>query len=875
MLDNYKTYRYRKKKYAIIISVVCTIAVYFFMQSQFLQNFERKTYDYRLRLRGNRDISNKVVIVFVCNETINFLGYPLPRDSYASLIKCLKEFGAASVGFDIDFSRPNYDQYDQFLVDETEKAGFVFNPVYFYLSREEYQNTKLESSDEIIPPEKNRFLFYGQKTGLYQAVNVLMPFDGMRNACKSLGHVNVNPDMDGITRKLPLLIEYNGWIYSSLSFALACDYLGAKTDNITINYGKNISITIPGDKPFQIPINQHGEIYINYNDDLKRFKNYSVLQVLQAYKEYYKTGNPSFLTEIDLRDFKDKIVLIGLTALGTHDVHSTPFINKDALIGVHANVLDSILAHQFIYDAPEWISIFLSLLLSLLAGFTLPRFSFRRSILYITGSYFLISGIIIGSFLALGMVIAFFQPTLNLTATILIISMYLIKYEELEKVYLEREKMNITRKLWDKENQLHAIYDQLLEKEKALQLSREEVQKTLSESSQLKTEYDGQLKYLEMERQRLITQQSEISQNKELLESQLLELTIGNEEPEKKKKPSLTRDQLKGEYSFIKGQSVRLVEVLDVIDKAAPTMANIMITGPTGSGKELMAKAIHQNSTRVNGHFIAVNCAAIPRDLIEGELFGFEKGAFTGALNRHIGKFEQANSGTIFLDEIGDMSLDTQSKVLRAIQEKIITRIGGKEDIRIDARLITATHKNLKEEIEKKSFRADLFFRLNVIPLYLPSLSERKEDIPLLIEYFVDKYKTQMKLEGKIKINTQSIQALMSYNWPGNIRELENVIERLLTLKAPESEIELDDLPPEITGKSPHFELADSLYSYQTLKEAVDEFEKRYIIHKLNQFNWNKSKTAEIIQLGRRNLHKKITKFAIEESKNRIEEIEF
>jgi len=313
---------------------------------------------------------------------------------------------------------------------------------------------------------------------------------------------------------------------------------------------------------------------------------------------------------------------------------------------------------------------------------------------------------------------------------------------------------------------------------------------------------------------------------------------------------------------------------LDVIDKAAPTMANIMITGPTGSGKELMAKAIHHNSPRVNGPFIAVNCAAIPRDLIEGELFGFEKGAFTGAMNRHIGKFEQANNGTIFLDEIGDMSL-TQSKVLRAIQEKVITRIGGKEDIKIDARLITATHKNLKEEIEKKNFRADLFFRLNVIPLYLPSLSERKEDIPLLLEYFVDKFKTEMKLEGKIKINTQAIQALIAYKWPGNIRELENVIERLLTLKGTESEIEPDDLPPEITGKSPHFELADSLYAYQTLKEAVDEFEKRYIIHKLNQFNWNKSKTAEVIQLGRRNLHKKITKYNIDESKSRIEEIEF
>ncbi len=880
-MDNFSIYRQKKRRYALLISLGITITIYILMQSTIFQNFENKTFDYRMRLRGTRDISDKIVIVFICNETLAEFGFPLPRGFYAAMLHCLKEFGAATIGFDVlYFDQGNFNEDDRLLVEETQKAGSVIAPIYFYLSREEYLKSKLAPSDGIIPADKSKLLFYGQRTGLYQAVNVMLPFENLRNACKSLGHVNVNADQDGITRHVPLLIEYNGWVYSALSFALTCDYLGIQTENVSIDYGNKITINIPGEKSFFIPINERGEIYINYNGpDLNKFPNYSFLQVLQAYNKYRETNNPAFLPEIDLRTFKDKIVLIGFTALGTTDVHSTPFVNKDALIGVHANVIDSILMRKFIWDAPLWLNILIALGLALMAGFSLPRFTFRRSLIFIIGAYILIIAIIIGCFLLFGMVLAMFFPSMTLITTTLVISMFLIRYEEIEKLYLEKDKSNVTRKLWEKERQLHSIYDQLMKKEGLLLQAKDEIQKEKDESSLLKVGYEEMIRKLESDRERLLHQQVELNTNKEQLEYQLKELEITEDTYQEKKKPPLTtRDELKGDYSFIKGNSEKLIFVLEMIDKAAPTMANVMITGPTGSGKELMARAVHINSPRANGAFVAVNCAAIPRDLIEGELFGFEKGAFTGAVNRHIGKFEQATKGTIFLDEIGDMSLDTQSKVLRAIQEKVITRIGGKEDIKIDVRIITATHKNLKEEIEKKTFRADLFFRLNVIPLILPSLAERKEDIPLMIEHFVEKIKTGMKISAKIKIDAQAMQALIAYHWPGNIRELENMVERLMTLKRSEGEIAYDDLPPEITGKSPHFELEladDSLFSYQTLKDAVEEFEKRFIIHKLNQFNWNKSKTAELIQLGRRNLHKKISKYNIEEDKDRIEEIEF
>lgn len=233
--------------------------------------------------------------------------------------------------------------------------------------------------------------------------------------------------------------------------------------------------------------------------------------------------------------------------------------------------------------------------------------------------------------------------------------------------------------------------------------------------------------------------------------------------------------------SEIIGESKAIHEILEMIDKVAPTDARVLITGSNGSGKELVAKQLHEKSNRNKGNFIEVNCAAIPSELIESELFGHEKGAFTSAVKQRIGKFEAAENGTLFLDEIGDMSLSAQAKVLRALQENRITRVGGEKDIKVNVRILAATNKDLRKEIEKGNFREDLYHRLSVILIHVPSLNDRKEDIPLLVEHFAKMICEEQGIPIK-SFDNKSIKALQDINWTGNIRELRNVVERLIIL---------------------------------------------------------------------------------------------
>lgn len=248
--------------------------------------------------------------------------------------------------------------------------------------------------------------------------------------------------------------------------------------------------------------------------------------------------------------------------------------------------------------------------------------------------------------------------------------------------------------------------------------------------------------------------------------------------------------KVKGNWDII-GSSEAIGKVRSIIDKVAPSEARVLITGSNGTGKELVARHLHMNSPRNNGPFIEVNCAAISSELIESELFGHEKGSFTSAIKQHKGKFEQAGGGTIFLDEIGDMSLAAQAKVLRVLQERKLTRVGSDKDIEVDVRVVAATNKDLMHEIAAGNFREDLYHRLSVIVVHVPTLAQRREDIPLLVEYFLDLLSSEMGM-GKRKIEADAVQALCEMSWTGNIRELRNVVERLLILGA--MPITLDDV---------------------------------------------------------------------------------
>jgi two-component system nitrogen regulation response regulator NtrX len=315
---------------------------------------------------------------------------------------------------------------------------------------------------------------------------------------------------------------------------------------------------------------------------------------------------------------------------------------------------------------------------------------------------------------------------------------------------------------------------------------------------------------------------------------------------------ALLKKKAEKDDEFI-GTSPAIIRLKEEIDRAAPADSSVLILGENGTGKELVARRLHKLSKRNIQPFVEVNCAAIPGELIESELFGHEKGSFTGATERKRGKFDLANNGTLFLDEIGDMSLNTQAKILRILQEQRFERVGGSQTIQVDVRVLTATNKNLEEEIANGKFRQDLYYRLNVIPLLVPPLRERKEDIPQLIEHFLTMY--AVLNNGNKKIITEgAIKKLMQHDWPGNVRELKNILERLVIM-TPGNTINSDNISPLASKTTSEFE---RIFDFDLLKDARNEFERIFISKKLAQCVNNISKTSEMIGVERSNLHRKI-----------------
>jgi transcriptional regulator with PAS, ATPase and Fis domain len=302
-------------------------------------------------------------------------------------------------------------------------------------------------------------------------------------------------------------------------------------------------------------------------------------------------------------------------------------------------------------------------------------------------------------------------------------------------------------------------------------------------------------------------------------------------------------------------------EIFQLIKKVAFTSTNILITGESGTGKELIARSIHRQGNRRNGPFVAINCAAIPSELMESEMFGHEKGAFTGAHTRTIGKFEYANGGALFLDEISVLRSDLQAKLLRVLQEREIERIGSNKPIKVDIRVISATNTNLEDAVMRGKFRQDLYFRLNVIPISIPPLRERKEDIPLLAKHFLNKFNTAFnkKISG---FTEKVLDAFTKYHWPGNIRELENLIERIVVLSSGNEMMDLKDIPLEILMDSGQDiqELEPRKVGLIKIREAI---EKRIILNILEATQWNQTETAKILKVNRNTLIQKAKQLGI------------
>lgn len=324
---------------------------------------------------------------------------------------------------------------------------------------------------------------------------------------------------------------------------------------------------------------------------------------------------------------------------------------------------------------------------------------------------------------------------------------------------------------------------------------------------------------------------------------------------------AILRGLIKDKYKFenIVGVSFAMQKVFEMIEKVADTNATVLITGESGVGKELVTRAIHFNSSRSSRPLVVVNCGAIPEELLESELFGHEKGAFTGAIKTRFGRFELADGGTVFLDEIGDMSLNLQVKLLRVLQERSFERIGGSKTIKVDIRVIAATNRDLEELVRENKFREDLYYRLNVVPIHIPPLRERRQDIPLLLEYFLERSNkiNGASIEG---VTESALEVLTGYNYPGNVRELQNIIERLVVLKKTGS-ISVEDLPEKLYGYRREEVQVDMQKGYDSL---VSDFEKSLILHALDQTKGVKSQAARILMMNRTTLIEKMKRLGIE-----------
>jgi DNA-binding NtrC family response regulator len=328
---------------------------------------------------------------------------------------------------------------------------------------------------------------------------------------------------------------------------------------------------------------------------------------------------------------------------------------------------------------------------------------------------------------------------------------------------------------------------------------------------------------------------------------------------------ALLRDQLKRQHSFdnIIGRSEPMQKVFSIISRVAPTEASVFLSGESGTGKELIARAIHANSRRADRAFVAINCAALPDHLLESELFGYEKGSFTGAEGQHRGLLETASGGTFFLDEICEMSIELQAKLLRVIQERKIRRVGGDGEIPIDVRLISATNQDPERAIKSGVFRQDLYFRLNVIPIRLPPLRARTEDLPAMAQHFLRVYSNQYE-RADVRLSADALRGMRGYSWPGNVRELQNVIERLVSLAAPGEEISAAELPEELTGRNgdaPRLTVTADRPYHEAKADAVSMFEQQYLRDLLLKNDGNISRAARHAGMDRKTIHRMLSKY--------------
>lgn len=707
----------RRGIFPLLITSLLLLVVFSFRQP--LASIEDQVTSMRYGLRGVQRADTNIVIVYIDNDAIPTLGYPVRRNFYALMIKALADLNVRAIGIDVLFevSNSEYPEYDDLLAHVSGTSGFVVFASYFRTVEKTVSVAGRSTTSSFSYPNVAPLPFHGQELHL--------PLSPLMSSAAGVGHVNII----GQTA-IPALVGCQEGIVTSLGMELI--RVSTRTPRDAVRYDgrrvtmHNASFALDGD-----------EAELNFPGDISAFTTYPFLEVLRSYDVLRGGGSPA----IPLQRFNDKIVLLGVIAEGRTETFATPMDPRFPALGLHAVFLDNALRSGFLQRLPEWLLYLLCAVLGMGCSAAILFLAPPLDKVVSFGGVLLIVVISFTLFLVQSYIFPL-VPLLLVGITGTISSMlYRHRFVHKRLNIVQAEKEVISTQLRDKEAKLALLERELLDFETAKSSDRT----------------------------------AELMEEIRKYKAEIRSLSLQADDMEEAEKPAGENAPANFE-GIVYERTGKIQQVVDFISKIAASDAPVLILGQSGTGKELVAHAIHNRSDRSTRPFIAVNCGALSESLLESELFGHEKGAFTGAVKDKFGRFELADGGTIFLDEIGEVNEAFQLKLLRVLQEGEFERVGGTKTINVDIRVLAATNKDLKAEVKAKKFREDLYYRLNVLTIELPPLKDRQEDIALLVRHFLNKEDRSMNVSKNV------LETLMNYQWHGNIRELESVIKRAVLM---------------------------------------------------------------------------------------------
>jgi transcriptional regulator with PAS, ATPase and Fis domain/CHASE2 domain-containing sensor protein len=827
----------------ILLGVLSMLLPFLLFQGfGFLEGFELQVLDFMQTLRGPRLPHSDIILVTVDDQTTAALHDVPPRQYYAQAVRALSRYGVKAFVLDFLFLDEGNREADAELASVTRELGNVIHAFQFNYWDDEEKNGIAQNLPytkySIQPRNEANFKFI-------RGDSVRAPYAFFSENFNKAGLITVIHDSDARARRIPLFFKNHGAVYPALSLVALGEYLQTPLDSLRLRknfWGYSISLETPK-ASITAPINELGQLLLNFYGELKTFKSYSILQIHQALQDLEERRAP----RVPLHDFAGKIVVIGTVETGM-DIYPSAFADDFSAVGLHATAISNLLKGEALRQLPWYVDAGTVLVLVLLlnAGMTLAgKIDKTRETAY--GSAFFVLTILVFNLVAYlllfkGLHLA--PAMLKINSALALFFLSVAFYEKSLRVkLLNREVQRLESDSKEKLAHIEQLNTKISERDnqyKTVNFFIGEIEGILNNPSVERPDLlANPLMKMQIIKEQLKNELERRRSEKEILEAEKEKLNLkiaayrGLEGGEQKKEGTTAKmepppnrfEEMKrvqdnykafeqktkspyycesafgmvtaapGNRNNHDANKTKLQEIFAQIGRISPFDSTVLITGETGTGKELVAQAIRRNSSRKNGPFVVLNCGAIPEGLIESELFGHEKGAFTGAVGEYAGVFEQANGGTIFLDEIGDLPPHLQTRLLRVLQEKKVRRLHGKKDIDIDVRVIAATHRDLQKLIQDEKFREDLYFRLDVANIHLPPLRERREEIPHLIHYFLAKLG---ETHGPAKrLTEEALMALILYDWPGNIRELQNLVEKVY-VTTPGEAIRLSDLPKKI-----------------------------------------------------------------------------